>query len=58
MADRKRKVYLDNVAAMPVDSRVLEAMLPFFRDTFGNPVSIHHWGEQSSDAIEAALSLR
>ncbi|MFC1871391.1 cysteine desulfurase family protein [Chloroflexota bacterium] len=50
----KRKVYLDNVATMPVDSRVIEAMLPFFRDTFGNPVSIHHWGEQSGDAIDTA----
>ncbi|MFC2035748.1 cysteine desulfurase family protein [Chloroflexota bacterium] len=54
MADMKRKVYLDNVATMPVDSRVVEAMLPFFGDTFGNPVSIHHWGEQSSDAVELA----
>jgi len=54
MANIKRNVYLDNVAAMPVDSRVVEVMLPFFRDTFGNPVSIHQWGEQSSDAIEIA----
>ncbi len=56
MANMKRKVYLDNVATMPVDSRVVEAMLPFFRDTFGNPVSVHHWGEQSSDAVETARS--
>jgi cysteine desulfurase len=56
MADMKRRVYLDNVAATPVSSRVVEAMLPFFRDTFGNPVSIHHWGEQSSDAVEIARS--
>ena len=54
MADIKRKVYIDNVATMPVDSRVVEAMLPFFRDTFGNSVSIHSWGEQSSGAIETA----
>jgi cysteine desulfurase len=56
MADMKRRVYLDNVAATPVSSRVVEAMVPFFRDTFGNPVSIHHWGEQSSDAVEIARS--
>ncbi|MFC2068943.1 cysteine desulfurase family protein, partial [Chloroflexota bacterium] len=56
MADMKRRVYLDNMATMPVDSRVVEAVLPFFRDTFGNPVSIHNWGEQSSDAIETARS--
>jgi cysteine desulfurase len=54
MADSKKKVYLDNIATMPVDDRVIEAMLPFFRDVFGNPVSIHHWGEQVDDAIEAA----
>jgi cysteine desulfurase len=47
---------MDNAATKPVDARVIEAMLPFFRDTFGNPVSIHHWGEQSSDAIEIARS--
>ena len=46
--------YLDNVATTPVDPRVIEAMLPCFRDTFGNPVSIHQWGEQSSNAIETA----
>jgi cysteine desulfurase len=56
MADMKQSVYLDNIATMPVDPRVIEAMLPFFRDTFGNPVSIHRWGEQSGDAVEMARS--
>ena len=54
MADYKKKVYLDNIATMPVDARVIEAMLPFFRDVFGNPVSIHQWGEQVDDAVETA----
>jgi cysteine desulfurase len=57
MADRNKrdkKVYLDNIAAMPVDSRVIKAMLPFFRDVFGNPVSIHQWGERVDNAVETA----
>jgi cysteine desulfurase len=49
-----KKAYLDNAASTPVDPRVVEAMLPYFRDTFGNPVSFHEWGEQTSDAIETA----
>jgi len=49
-----KKTYLDNAASTPVDPRVVEAMLPYFRDTFGNPVSFHEWGEQTSDAIETA----
>lgn len=49
-----RKVYLDNTAATPVDSRVLEAMLPFFSAKFGNPTSLHDWGEQAKEAIETA----
>lgn len=49
-----RGAYLDNAATAPVDPRVVEAMTPYFRDKFGNPVSFHQWGEQTSDAIEEA----
>ena len=49
-----RGAYLDNAAAAPVDPRVVEAMTPYFRDRFGNPVSFHEWGERTSDAIEDA----
>ena len=49
-----KKAYLDNAATAPVDSRVVEAMQPYFRDMFGNPVSFHDWGEQTSNAIETA----
>ncbi|MBU2608005.1 MAG: cysteine desulfurase, partial [Chloroflexi bacterium] len=46
------KAYLDNLSTTPADPRVVEAMLPYFRDKFGNPVSFHQWGDQASDAIE------
>jgi cysteine desulfurase len=46
--------YLDNAATAPVDPRVVEAMVPYFREKFGNPVSFSQWGEQTSDAIEDA----
>ena len=49
-----KKAYLDNAATTQVDSRVLEAMLPFFRDKFGNPSSIYALGQESKKAIEEA----
>ncbi len=47
-------IYLDYAATTPVDSPVLEAMLPHFRDNFGNPSSIHRWGRNAEKAIEQA----
>ncbi|MBE0696644.1 MAG: aminotransferase class V-fold PLP-dependent enzyme, partial [Anaerolineaceae bacterium] len=47
-------MYLDYAATTPVDERVLSAMLPFFRDVFGNPSSIHFFGQQAEAAMEGA----
>ena len=47
-------IYLDYAATTPVDSRVLNAMLPYFKETFGNPSSIHHYGQKAEAAIESA----
>jgi cysteine desulfurase len=48
-------VYLDHHATTPVDPRVLEAMLPFFTEVFGNPASASHaWGWKAQEAVEAA----
>jgi cysteine desulfurase len=48
------KVYLDYAATTPVDERVLARMLPFFNQNFGNPSSIHVFGQQAEAALEEA----
>jgi len=48
-------VYLDYHATTPVDRRVLERMLPYFTETFGNPASsTHQWGWKAQEAVEQA----
>lgn len=49
-----RKVYLDNAATTPISSKVLKAMLPFLKDHYGNPQSLHDWGDEPREAIEKA----
>ena len=51
------KTYLDYAATTPVDHRVLEAMLPYFNQTFGNPSSVHNYGQKAEDARETAREL-
>lgn len=48
------KIYLDNSATTPVSEEVFEAALPYLRDAFGNPGSIHTLGQQSRQAIDKA----
>ena len=47
-------VYLDHNASTPLDEKVLEAMLPFLRDHFGNPSSVHRFGRLARAAIDTA----
>ena len=47
-------IYLDNHATTPLDPRVLEAMLPFLTEHFGNPSSNHPFGWISREAVEKA----
>jgi len=49
-----RRVYLDHNASTPVHPEVVEAMLPYFEERYGNASSIHRFGREARDAVEAA----
>ena len=48
------RIYLDHNATTPLDPRVLDAMLPFLRDDYGNPSSLHWLGQRARGAVEEA----
>jgi cysteine desulfurase len=52
--EAKSKVYLDYAATTPVDERVVAAMEPYFNQQFGNPSSVHTFGQRAEAALEAA----
>jgi len=49
-----RFIYLDHAATTPVDPRVVEAMLPYFSEVYGNPSSTHRLGRKAESAVEQA----
>jgi len=49
-----RSIYLDYSATTPVDPRVIECMLPYFDQQFGNPSSIHRFGQEADAAVQKA----
>ncbi len=51
------KIYLDNAATTKVDPKVLEVMMPYFTEHFGNPSSIHSFGRTTRAAIEASRKI-
>ncbi|HYE56459.1 MAG TPA: cysteine desulfurase family protein, partial [Chitinophagaceae bacterium] len=48
------RIYFDNAATTPLDPEVLEAMMPYLTEKFGNPSSIYSYGRESRLAIESA----
>lgn len=49
-----RKVYLDHSATTPADPRVVEAMLPYLTEKFGNASSVHAFGQEARAAVDRA----
>lgn len=49
-----KRVYLDHNATCPVHPEVLEAMLPYLRENFGNPSSLHSFGKRARKGVEEA----
>ena len=49
-----RRVYLDNAATTPLLPEVREAMIPYLGESFGNPSSLHEWGDPAREALETA----
>jgi cysteine desulfurase len=47
-------IYLDYAATTPIHPRVLDAMTPYFRDAFGNPSSVHRYGQRAEAALDSA----
>lgn len=50
----QKQVYLDYSASTPTDERVVEAMMPYFSEVFGNPSSPHGYGRKAEQAVEDA----
>lgn len=49
-----RRIYLDNSSTTRVDPAVVEAMLPYLSEDFGNPSSIHYYGQRARAAVDKA----
>jgi cysteine desulfurase len=50
----EKPMYFDYNATTPIQSEILEAMLPYLKEHFGNPSSGHWFGRQAKDAVESA----
>ncbi len=54
MIDNKKLCYLDYAATTPIDRGVLKEMMPYLKEKFGNPSSIHQWGQEAMAGVEVA----
>lgn len=51
---KAKRVYLDHTAGRPVNPRMVEAMLPYMKSLYGNPSSIHSFGQEARQALDEA----
>ena len=54
MMTKGRRVYLDNSATTPIDRRVVDAMLPYLLEKYGNASSVHFFGQEARAAVDRA----
>lgn len=54
MSEDKKMIYLDNAATTKTAPEVVEAMLPYFTELYGNPSSVYNFSQKSKDAIAKA----
>jgi cysteine desulfurase len=52
-----KRIYLDYAATTPVHPDVVEAMLPYFGEKFGNPSSLHSYGQEARNGVETARQI-
>jgi len=51
---KAKRIYMDHTAGRPVDPHVIEAMLPYMKSLYGNPSSVHSFGQEARQALEEA----
>lgn len=54
MMNKFNRIYLDYAATTPMAEEAIQAMMPFFQDKFGNPASVHLYGQYAEAAVEEA----
>ncbi len=52
--DNRHQIYLDTAASTPVADEVIAEMLPYLKEWYGNPSSIHKFGRETTRAIQLA----
>lgn len=52
-----KHIYLDHSASTPVDGAVVKKMLPYFSEKYGNPSSLHKFGQEARQAVETARQI-